>query len=235
MRHRLLLVLVLSALLAGCAEDAPAPAPQASTAPASPAPAATQQAPPSAAASTAPAVALTAVSRPDPDTAAQEAGLDSAGSVLALSWHDRAGHNTVVLRELQPDPEGDKELLADHVAVSDTGTRTVLREVRDAERDCDGDLTAEFVEEALEVRDDDRDGYGEVLFAYRLACRTDPGQSDLKLLLLEHGDKHILRGLSTNTVETTVSEPTPEPAPDAWPAGSYEAASAAFDRVQEEF
>jgi hypothetical protein len=247
MRQRLDRVpaLLLSAALAGCAGNVepPDPGPQAppeaasSTASSAPEPSgavpavAASSVPPEAA----PAAALADVDRPDPAAAAREAGLDAAGGVAALTWRDRAGANTVVLRELQPDPEGDKELFADHVAVSDAGVRTVLREVRDAERDCEYDLTAEFVDDALDVRDDDRDGYGEVLLAYRLACRSDVTPSDLKLLLLEHGDKHILRGSSTNQVVDEPSEPTPEPAPDDWPEGSHDAASRAFDRVQQEF
>jgi hypothetical protein len=162
-------------------------------------------------------------------------GVDPTGAVAAVAWRDSAGSNTLVLRELQPGDRGDKQVLADHVAVSTDGTRTVLREVRDGERGCEFDLTAEFVPEALEVRDDDADGFGEVLFAYRLACRSDPSPSDLKLLSLEHGDKYILRGTSTNQVVPDPSEPVAEPAAESWPSSAYSAASALFDRVQKEF
>ncbi len=228
---------VLTTALAGCmAEvDAPdrAPGPVASSAPASPEATLSPSATPQATASA--SVAAFDVSRPDPVVAAREVGLDPTGAVAALAWRDSAGSNTLVLRELQPQVRGDKQLLADHIAVSTAGTRTVLREVRDGERDCEFDLTAEFVREALQVRDDDADGFGEVLFAYRLACRSDPSPSDLKLLSLEHGDKYILRGTSTNQVVPDPSEPEAEPAAESWPSGTYSAASALFNSVQKEF
>lgn len=92
----------------------------------------------------------------------------------------------------------------------------------------------EFVDRALQIRDDDGDNVGEVVFAYRSNCAGDPSASELKVLVLEDGKKYILRGSSTNQVDTAVRPPVPEPAPDAWPAGSYRFALTLYTEVQPE-
>lgn len=179
-----------------------------------------------------PGSGLADVEEPEAREAAAEAGLPSDGAVQALTWTDRNGSNTVVLRATEQ--EFDLYLFADHVA-RNAGDREVLREVRDSVVDCEVDQLAEFVEEALRVDDRDADGVGEVSFAYRLNCAGDVSPSELKLLVLEDGEKHILRGSSTNFALPEAEEPPePEPAPAQWPAGTYEAATALFDQVQRE-
>lgn len=51
-----------------------------------------------------------------------------------------------------------------------------------------------FLDGATEVTDLDADGFGELTFAYSLACRSDMSPARLKLLMLENGEKFILRG-----------------------------------------
>ena len=176
---------------------------------------------------------VTSVTQLSGREAAAEAGIDERGAVAGLQFRDANGVNTVVLRE-RPTASG-VELLADHVAVfPQTEERRVLREVRDGVEDCEVDLTAEFLTESLEVRDADEDALGEVVFAYRLACRGDVSAAEQKLLLLEDGRKHILRG-STSTPYEPYQEPEPEPAAAKWPTGSYEWATDRFRELAPEF
>lgn len=167
--------------------------------------------------------------------AAERVGVDPVGAVTALTWTDQIGANTVVMRDIGDENAGGEQLLlrVDH-AVQVGERTTLLREVKDDVTDCPVDKKLEFVDEALQVRDDDGDGVGEVVFAYRANCAGDPSPSSLKVLLLENGEKHILRGSSTNEIEPRGTSPVPEPAPDAWPAGSYPFLLDLYTRIQPE-
>lgn len=158
--------------------------------------------------------------------AAEQAGVDPTGVVGGLRFDDSAGDNVVVLRRIQSGGSG-AALLADHVVWPNPHERIVLREVGDGVEDCDLDWVSEFVPESLTVRDSDVDGYGEVEFAYEVGCRGDVGSNDLKLLLLEGGEKHILRGSTFSPFEQ-FEDPVPEPAADQWPGGSINDALTRF-------
>lgn len=167
--------------------------------------------------------------------AAERVGVDPVGAVTALTWTDRIGANTVVLRDIGDErAEGEQLLLRVDHAVQVGDRTTLLRQVKDDVTDCDVDKKLAFVDEALQVRDDDGDGVGEVVFAYRANCAGDPSPSSLKVLLLENGEKHILRGSSTNELDTRGTSPVPEPAPDAWPTGSYPFLLDLYTRIQPE-
>lgn len=166
---------------------------------------------------------------------AEGVDIDRNGVVTALTWTDQLGANTVVLRDIgEEQADVDLFLYVDHV-VQVGEEVTVLRRVTDDVTDCQVDETLGFVDQALQIRDDDGDGIGEVVFAYRLNCAGDPSASTLKVLLLENGTKYILRGSSTNQVDTRGEAPVPEPAPVTWPTGSYDFALALYAEVQPEF
>lgn len=84
-------------------------------------------------------------------------------------------------------------LKVEHATVSG-GERKVLRIVNDSSENCDVHLRASFRDAALSLTDLDADGIGEITFAYSLSCASDVSPSILKLLMLENGDKYILRG-----------------------------------------
>jgi hypothetical protein len=150
----------------------------------------------------------------------------AAKIVKTVTWTDKNGENTAVLtRREQPDAT---HLRVEHTAVAGAKRRT-LRQVNDKVEfpsDEDGcDLTAEFVASATGLSDLDGDGIKELSFAYRLACRTDMSPSELKLLVLENGDKYILRGTSRMDVgppEGIVGGAfKADPARASWPPGFY--------------
>jgi len=179
---------------------------------------------------------LAMVSLLSPRAAAEQAGIDPDGAVGGLYFTDANGENTVVLRETQIVIDSATEsgsVLADHV-VRDGAELRVLREVRDGVQDCPWDLKAEFVPSSLAVSDYDLDGIGEVLFVYRLACRSDVSPAEQKLLLLENGDKYILRG-STSTPYELYEDPLPEPTAEQWPLNAYESALDRFRELAPEF
>lgn len=118
----------------------------------------------------------------------------------AIGWTDANGDNQVVFSYEDVAPTGTdtdggpgRKLYAVHTATKD-GVTTELRAVQDAEVDCPYDLLVSFIDGATKVTDLDADGIGEVTFAYRLNCASDVSPGQQKLLLLENGDKYILRG-----------------------------------------
>jgi hypothetical protein len=148
--------------------------------------------------------------------------------VQGARWKDANGENLVVLssrtrrRPCEERRDGacseeevsDVELQAVHVVRKD-GRERELRRVRDSTLGCSFDNETKFLKDSLEVSDLDRDGVGEVLFAYFLQCTSDVSPATLKLLLLENGDKYILRGQnSLKGVERNAPE-GPPPSVDA--------------------
>ena len=102
-------------------------------------------------------------------------------------WNDANGENIAMFTKKK------SELFVYHYAISSDNVRE-LRRVYDFEKDCDYDLTIEFIEEAIKVTDLDNNNFGEITFAYKKACISDVTPLDLKLLMLENGNKFIIRG-----------------------------------------
>jgi hypothetical protein len=115
--------------------------------------------------------------------------------VKAIGFSDKNGENFVVFatQTVKKTEANSAYLTVEHVA-HPNGVRKSLRTVRDKDEDCDLDQTAEFKDGALTVTDLDNDGIAEVTFAYAVSCKSDVSPDTLKLLMLENGDKYILRG-----------------------------------------
>jgi hypothetical protein len=120
-----------------------------------------------------------------------------------LRFQDRNGENLVIFTRAESarpargarDPERSRHLYVRHYArASAAAAPRLLREVRDKVERCEFDPSAELLPDAIGVSDLDGDGIGELTFAYKLGCRSDVSPITLKLLLLEGGAKHILRG-----------------------------------------
>ena len=97
--------------------------------------------------------------------------------------------------------------------------RSVLREVRDGVPDCDLDMVADFVARSLRVADSDGDSLAGVSFAYRRNCARDVGPAVQQLLVLEGGEKYILRGSSFSQF-TVFQDPEADPSQDSWPGSA---------------
>jgi hypothetical protein len=151
--------------------------------------------------------------------------------IRAVVFDDANGRNLVVLSRtsargrpdtssIPPGPTVTTRLYADHFATKAGRTRK-LRAVRDGVIDCWADTTAEFQRGTPKVTDLDGDRVGEVLFAYRLACRSDASPAEFKLLMLESGRKYIVRGETwslSHPSQPRLKFGKPEPAWSRWPA-----------------
>lgn len=117
-----------------------------------------------------------------------------------VGFTDKNGDNVVVFSRTSKASKGEDGVMESaylevlHVAGSAGGPSKVLRTVKDQVEKCDADLSVTFRDAALAVTDLDKDGFGELTFAYSLGCASDLSPATLKLLVLENGDKYILRG-----------------------------------------
>ncbi len=194
------LVAPLLFTLACSKTDPPAPAPSESAAPEAASPSPTLESPdvaPDAAVKVSALRVLTLESVPK--------NVGVIGKVeKVIGWTDKNGENVAVFsRTSATSNKGKPFVRADgpyesaylHVLhVVTTEPLRVLREVKDKEEGCDADLSVHFREGANAVTDLDGDGIGELTFAYSLNCASDMSPATLKLLMLENGEKYILRG-----------------------------------------
>ena len=108
-------------------------------------------------------------------------------------WQDSNGENIVLFTQK------DNELFVYHYAINGEHVK-LLRKVYDFEKACDYDLFLEFIGNSIKVTDLDNNNFGELTFAYKKACISDVSPLGLKLLMLENGNKFIIRG-TTSIVE----------------------------------
>lgn len=102
-------------------------------------------------------------------------------------WNDLNGENITLFTQ-----KGN-ELFVYHYSI-DSDNAKLLRKVYDFEKECEFDLTLEFIENSIGVTDLDNNNVGEITFAYKKGCISDVSPLDLKMLMLENGNKYIIRG-----------------------------------------
>lgn len=110
-------------------------------------------------------------------------------TVYQKFWKDANGENVVLFIN------NETELYAYHYVFTTKGEK-LLRKVYDFIKDCEFDMFFNFVEDSITVTDLDQNDIGEITFAYRKACVSDVSPIGLKLLVLENGNKYIIRGNS---------------------------------------
>jgi hypothetical protein len=154
-------------------------------------------------------------------------------------FEDQNGANVVVLvHQIEGGGSGgpnSRRLWAFHY-IDEGGKRRMLRKLADKEENCELDNAAGWVDGSLQISDVDRDGLGEVTFAYDLGCRGDVSPKTRKLVVLEDGKKWILRGESRVDVgggEKVGGAFVADPAATKWPKKVHEHAVAAWGRLVE--
>jgi hypothetical protein len=110
--------------------------------------------------------------------------------IRQITWIDKNGENLALFTKKGP------EIWVYHYAFP-SGSPQLLRKVRDNEFNCEFDMSLNFIEKTIGVTDLDSDNYGELTFAYEKGCRSDVSPLDMKLLIIENGDKYIIRGRQT--------------------------------------
>jgi len=131
------------------------------------------------------------------------AGIKIKGTTTeAWRWNDKLGENILVLSVLGPykvkikgtDEEAKTiELFATHFYKKDSVYK-IRWSITDHVKECPLDYEAEFIKEAVNISDVDKDGMAETIVQYKLACRGDVSPSFMKLIMHEDSVKYALRG-----------------------------------------
>ena len=133
--------------------------------------------------------------------------------VSALGWKDQNGDNLIILTQTDPvaskgeNDGNNQDLYAYHYANKNGAAYQLLRQIYDFVKDCPFDIMLGHVANSLTVTDLDENGYAEVTFLYTNGCRSDVSNDELKLMMLENGQKYAIRG---TTVFYRDGKPMPE-------------------------
>lgn len=119
-------------------------------------------------------------------------GKISAGA----KWKDKNGTNILILTVTEIKTKGDKrsaEIFAYNYIV-DGGSNKLLWKMYDFIKDCEFDVTLNFIENSLTITDEDNNGIGESTIHYKMGCRSDVSPVDMKLIMHEGETKYAIRG-----------------------------------------
>lgn len=155
----------------------------------------------------------------------QRIGLfDFSGNLQkAISWHDELGENILLFTEqkivtVEPDGPVDSyysklELFVYHYFEGD-GLLRLQRQVYDYMSGCGVKPESGFDFDSLSVTDIDQNGIGEISFVYKLLCnRENWGGSQVKLIMLENGQKFALRSEGRMQENGSIHNDSNVPAP----------------------
>lgn len=126
----------------------------------------------------------------------------SGNALEILKWNDKAGENILILsltkkitkRDSYGEEYFEKELYIYHYIKNSNGQTNLSRKITDNIKECPFDVTLEFIKNSLTITDLDKNGWTEITVLYKLCCRSDVSPSDMKLMMLEKGNKYALRG-----------------------------------------
>jgi hypothetical protein len=116
--------------------------------------------------------------------------------VAGVKWKDKLGENVLIVTETEEKAKGDfrsKELYGYHFIIHGNSSRQLWK-VQDFVKDCEFDLTLEFIKNSLTITDLDSNNIAETCFMYKLSCRSDVSPNDLKLIMHEGDNKFAIRG-----------------------------------------
>ncbi len=130
---------------------------------------------------------------PRPLTDADLEGFEVPGKrEHVIGWTDRYGTNAVVISR-QPQ-RGGALLTATHGRREGDASWTTVRDFKELISDCEFDVSLYAKIGDWSVTDLDSDGLGEATFAWSAGCRSDVSPLAHKVLVVEDGEKYVLRG-----------------------------------------
>lgn len=149
--------------------------------------------------------------------------------VMRKFWRDANGENVVLFTKK------DDELFVYHYSIMEDNVKQ-LRRVYDFVKGCEFDLFLNFIDNSIGVTDIDQNGIGEITFAYHKDCISDVSPKGLNLLMLENGEKYIIRGTTTIDMpgELVEGSKTVDASFSKAPASFLNHANEVWDRVKTE-
>lgn len=126
------------------------------------------------------------------------------GDIVDIAaWNDENGENLLLLSSLKSTRKETSEMpesvsieLHAYHYVKKGEDYDLVREIKDYSNDCIFAQESDFVLKSLKITDKDNDNYGEAIFIYHLQCASELSPKTIKLLILEDGNKYIIRGNS---------------------------------------
>lgn len=125
--------------------------------------------------------------------------------VKIMGWKDKSGDNLLVLTETgefasadsaEYEDNRDAELHVYHYVK--TGAQwNKIATVNDQISSCPVDIVTRFIPGALFITDLNGDGIAECTFAYHLTCTGGVDNKVMKLIMLEHKNKYVIRGTTS--------------------------------------
>lgn len=125
-------------------------------------------------------------------------GIKYDGKVVASAkWNDSNGENYLIVTEgaekNQSDDNRMKEMFGYQYVVTE-GNAKQLWKINDFIKDCPVDITLEYMPKSISVTDLDKNGIAETTFLYRMSCKGDVSEDDMKLMMHEGESKYAIRG-----------------------------------------
>ncbi|MFA7359415.1 MAG: hypothetical protein WC139_00110 [Candidatus Kapaibacterium sp.] len=178
--------------------------------------------------------------------------LKYTGKIAAsASWKDKNGLNVLLITETKDkkvrDEKMDGKYLEQEAAYSKEffgyqflvrgDTAELLWKIQDLIKECEADLTLDYITNSLSVTDINKNGIGESTFLYTLGCRSDVSPLGYKLLMHEGKDKYAIRGTRLIIVEGAKpygGEMKADPSFDTAPAGFFDYAKKQWKKFEKE-
>lgn len=178
--------------------------------------------------------------------------LKYTGKIAAsASWKDKNGLNVLLITEtkdkkvreekmdgkyLEQESAYSKEFFGYQFLVKGD-TAELLWKIQDIVKECDADLTLDYIANSLSVTDINKNGIGESTFLYTLGCRSDVSPLGYKLLMHEGKDKYAIRGTRLIVVQGAKpygGEIKVDPSFDNAPAGFLDYAKKQWKKFEKE-
>jgi len=125
-------------------------------------------------------------------------GVKYDGKVVASAkWEDDNGQNYLLISETeiknQDKDSRMKELFAYQYIVNGENAKQMWK-IYDFIKECPVDVTLSYMPKSISVTDLDNNGIAETTFIYRMSCKGDVSEDDMKLIMHEGETKYAIRG-----------------------------------------
>lgn len=117
--------------------------------------------------------------------------------VSSAKWTDKNGENYIIVTETAEKNQNVdnrmKELFGYHYIVNGDDLK-LLWKINDFIKDCPVDITLQYMPKSMSITDLDKNGIAETTFLYRMSCKGDVSEDDMKLMMHEGETKYAIRG-----------------------------------------
>lgn len=127
-----------------------------------------------------------------------------------MQYQDQTGTYLAFTTQTGAKPQkGDDEFKQAHLyayvyQLKGNAAPVLLWQLHDMVTECNLDMVAGFIPNALTVTDLDKNGKAEVWVAYRLSCRGDVSPSELKIIMHQGSTKYAMRGIGRLKTGNTI-------------------------------